>query len=499
MTNIARLFISTLIFLPLAVSGCRGDFAPPRDTVVVAIGAQPLTLDPRYAMDATGTRVDALIFSGLVRMGEKFEAVPDAAEKWTYKNHVFTFWLKRDLQFHNGRAVTADDVDFSFRYYLDKNGVFASMLKTFKNFHVDTKDGGIVVTVGVNNYSDNFLISEMPTVKILPKKEIEEQGVDFNQSLIGTGPYRFVRQTLNEIRLKSVRAKTENLVFKVIRDDLTRYQKMLKGEVDLVLNDMPADKIEAFERRPENFQVISSPALSMNYIVLNLKDPLLKQKDVRLALSQALQRNEIIKYKLKSLAQEATSVLTPQNPYFNSTLKNPTFDLKAAQKIVARLGVKNQTLILKTSNTPSALDTGRVLANQFSRSGLNVKVESFEWGTFYDDVKKGNFQMATMKWVGVVDPDIYRLAFDSKEVPPGRNRGAYSNAKVDDLLEKGRGEEDIRKRRRIYAQIQSLVHADLAVIPLWYETQITIARRSVQNFKPVMSGDYWPLTEVTKK
>jgi len=156
-------------------------------------------------------------------------------------------------------------------------------------------------------------------------------------------------------------------------------------------------------------------------------------------------------------------------------------------------------IILKTSNSPQAVDTGKVLAYQMSQAGVKVRLQSFEWGTFYSDIKRGAFQLATMKWVGVIDPDLYKLAFHSTEKPPGRNRGAYSNPEMDRLLDEGMTTADVNKRREIFARVQHLALDDLAIIPLWYDEQYSIARTSVKNYHPNQTGDYWPLLEAYKE
>jgi peptide/nickel transport system substrate-binding protein len=343
------------------------------------------------------------------------------------------------------------------------------------------------------------LLSDVPSIKILPKAEVETSGADFNQVLIGTGPFKFVHQKINEIRLDAMNARIPHLVFKVIRDDFTRYQKMLKGEVDIAQNELPSEKIGEFEVRKDRFQVHKYPGLNMTYVLLNLRDSRLQNPSVRLALAEALNREEMIRYKLYGLAEPATSILTPNNPYFNSVLKNPSFNPNSAKERMTAAGLLGTDFVLKTSNTPGAIDGGRVLAHQMEQAGFKIRHESYEWGTYYDDIKKGNFQLATMKWVGTVDPDIYRAAFHSKELPPGRNRGAYKNEVVDRLLEKGSEEENFETRRKIFLEVQRLVHQDLAILPLWWDRQVAVHNVRVKHYQPVMTSDYWPFTVVSKE
>jgi peptide/nickel transport system substrate-binding protein len=488
----------SLILLAAMITGCFNRVRTPSDTLIVGLASAPSTLDPRFATDANGMRVGGLIFNSLVKPGDDFKPMPDAAASWTYKNHVFTFELKPDLTFHNGRKVTPEDLEFSFEQFRAKNSPFASILDLIKKVEAEDAGGHLRLRIYVKNFSDKFLVGDLPSVKIIPKKEVLEAGPEFHKVLIGTGGFRFLKQNLNEIQLQSVSANVDKLVFKVIRDDFTRYQKMMKGELDLVQADLPLEKIAAFEKLHKDFQVFKYPGLTMTYVLVNFRDPVLKQLDVRQALNLCIDRSLIIKHKLHGMGIEATSLLTPPNPYFNPTLKNPSSDWQAAHDLIAEKGLAGHELILKTSNTPQAIDNGKVLAYQMSRSGLKVKLQSYEWATFYDDVKKGNFQLATMRWVGTLDPDLYRIAFHSKELPPGRNRGAYNNPKLDKLLEASATVESVEQRKRLLTEVQEIVFKDLAIIPLWYDQQVAVARKNIHDYQPVQSGDFWPLLKVRK-
>ena len=176
-------------------------------------------------------------------------------------------------------------------------------------------------------------------------------------------------------------------------------------------------------------------------------------------------------------------------------LKNLPFDIGKAKSIVSQM--KLPVFELKTSNNPESLANGTTLANQWSQAGIKVNHRSFEWGTFYSDVKKGNFQLAIMRWVGISDPDIYRIAFHSKELPPGRNRGSYKNKNIDSWVEKGLRIMDPKKRIPYYYKVQKMILKDLAVIPLWYNQQVAIVSSRVKNYVPPAKGDYSPLFSVS--
>src|SRR5690606_7559484 len=109
--------------------------------------------------------------------------------------------------------------------------------------------------------------------------------------------------------------------FKVIHDDFTRSQKLLKGEADVAIAELPPEIVKRLQDKEKSkVQVLTYPGLSMTYLLVNLNDPVLARRDVREALSQAINREEMITYKLLGLGEEATSILTPTNPYFNRDL-----------------------------------------------------------------------------------------------------------------------------------------------------------------------------------
>ena len=498
-----RLRALILTVLPTLCVCCTSRTKVPLDTLVVALDAQPATLDPRFATDATGIRISGLIFEGLVRVGPKLEILPQAAESWSRRDHTYTFLLRPDLRFHNGRAVTVEDVEFSFKQFLSPSSPFASSLDNMQDVQVKdvtlpNSQTRLAVIINTKRLSERFLRSEVPTIKILPKAELLANDKKFSAQLIGTGGFRFARQDASEIELTGVRSASKHLLFKIIHDDFTRYQKVLKGEIDIAQMEIGPDRVHEFQQRPQEFQVFVYPGLSMTYLLLSFRDLALRKKAVRRALAQSISRDELILYKMKGLAREATSLLSPVLPYHNAKLKNLPYQLELAQQSVRALGLQGHEFILKTSNSPQAIDSGKVLAYQMSQSGLKVKLQSYEWGTFYSDVKHGNFQLATMRWIGTLDPEIYRMAFHSKEVPPGRNRGSYINERLDQLLDQAVDAPDGPARKAVYDSVQALVHEDLAIIPLWYDEQIAITKKNVSHYSPSLNGDYLPLMEARK-
>lgn len=485
------------------VISCTKKPAQDLSTIYVGLSAEPSTLDPRRATDATGMRLTNLIFSSIVRLGPDMEILGEAASRWTYTKGTYTFELRPGLKFHDGKPVTKEDIEFSIAEYRKDTSAFASALSTIEDCKVEYGPSGGSIVMKLKKFSATFL-TDLSPVKILPMAAVKAAGDDFGRNPLGSGPFRFVSADANEIKLEAFKENPYAApaigaaVFKIVREENTRFLKIMKGEIDLAQQELPPAKVNELEKK--GLTVYKYPGLSMTYLLINMKDPLLQAQSTRHALSAAINRDDIIRFKLEGMAQAATSILPPHNVYHDGTLAVPTYDLEKAKQAIKAAGLEGKEIVLKTSNSSQAIENGKVIASQLEKVGVKLNLQSFEWATFFADVNKGNFQLASMKWVGTTDPDIYRTAFHSSQLPPkGRNRGTYVNAKLDALVDSGNEIENVRKRIDHYKKVQRIVYEDLPIIPLWYEFETAVVSKNVNNYVPAKTGDYTALTRVTKQ
>jgi peptide/nickel transport system substrate-binding protein len=139
-----------------------------------------------------------------------------------------------------------------------------------------------------------------------------------------------------------------------------------------------------------------------------------------------------------------------------------------------------------------------VFQHQLGEIGLGLDVRSYEWATFYSDIRSGNFDVYSLVWVGVRDPDIYFRIFHSRMRPPaGTNRGAYANPELDALVTAARATDDRTERRRLYAEVQRLTAEDLPVVPLWWADNVVVKNRALEGFHPMPDGDLRSLATAT--
>jgi peptide/nickel transport system substrate-binding protein len=162
-----------------------------------------------------------------------------------------------------------------------------------------------------------------------------------------------------------------------------------------------------------------------------------------------------------------------------------------AKQLLATLGYSKDNplkLSYKTSTDPFRLRIAAVFQQQLREVGIHLKIQSYEWGSFFGDIKAGRFQLYSLSWVGIRSPDVFRYVYHSDSLPPsGANRGRYVSAEVDQLIEQAE-ELPLEKSLPLYRKIQEKIHRDLVYVPLWHEDQIVASRRG--DLKPNKHGSY---------
>ena len=142
----------------------------------------------------------------------------------------------------------------------------------------------------------------------------------------------------------------------------------------------------------------------------------------------------------------------------------------------------------KVSSNKFRKSIATLIAHQLSDIGIKVTVRSYEWGTFFSDIKSRNFAMTTLQWPSVLEPSLYRWIFHSANIPSaearsaGANRGAYRNSRVDELLDRGNVVVDRDERRKIYGEVQAILARELPYVSLWHEDNIAVTKQGVEDY-----------------
>jgi peptide/nickel transport system substrate-binding protein len=493
-----------LLVATAILGGCH---SAPRDpnTVVFLIESSPANLDPRIGTDAQSQRIDALLFDGLVARDASFQFTPALAERWEQPNPLtLVFHLRSGVRFHDGRQLTARDVIWTIetmRNAARPGGVITPKAASYAS--IDAMEAPDDRTIVMHlKHPDNFLLVNLSTgaIGIVP----EGSGRDFWQHPVGTGPFRFVSQQIDQDVIVernpqswAVVPKIERVRFAVVPDAITESLELEKGSGDVAINSLPMDSLPVLAARPD-LRIEETGGTEIQYLSFNLRDPLLTDTRVRQAISCAIDRNLIIKTLLDGRARAASSLLPPNHWAFNSDGPRFDYDLARADRLLDESGNPRGSngvrfhMTMKTSNDEGTRLLAAVLQQQLATVGIALDLRSFEYATFYSDVTRGSFQMYSLRWIGGNEqPDIFGYAFSTARFSPkGANRSHYSNVRLDALLDDAAESADIARRRADYAEAQQILARDLPAINLWYRDTVVVHNRRLTHVTPAPSGSY---------
>jgi len=467
----------------------------------VGLAQSPMTLDPRYATDAASMRVQEFIHRGLVRLDEHFEPQPDLAEGWEHPSLLrWRFRLRRGIRFHDGTLLAAKDVVATLRAVLEP--ARASPLRAgFAAIEHVEADGDDVVVIHLK-HPDASLLTRL-NIGILPASLAGRPHQA--RTTIGCGPFRLQHwqgNTLALIRMAQPgRGHVRVIRFSAVKDPVTRVLKLVRGELDFAQNDLPPHLLP-YIRQQKALTIQTRPSTTFAYIGLNLRDEILDDVRVRRALALALDRKKLKKALFSDLPELAETVLTAGH-WATAELQPLAYDPKQAEHLLDAAGFPRHEdgirfrLNYRTSTDPTRLRLATAIAAMWGKLGVRVSIESLEWGGFYARIRRGDFQVFSLSWVGITDPDIYRWILHSSMWPPkGANRGRYANAQVDAWLDAAAVADNQAVRRALYQKVQQQMHADMVYIPLWYEPVIAVTGSRISGFRPKPDGSLLGLMTV---
>jgi len=499
-----------LLLVLTQLSACRSSSSldHPRGYLVVGIESNPLQLDPRYATDANSVRIGGLIYNSLLRADQNSELQPELAERWRMTDErTYLFELRRDVRFHDGTMLTANDVKYTYDSVVDpKNrSPKRGLLKPLQAVDVI---GPYQIRFRLSSPHAPF--SEQLTLGIVPARAPKQLSSSLPPA--GSGPFMLASVEPGErVTLKANpfywegEAKLAGLVVKVVPDAMVRALEFKKGTIDFLQNDLEPEMLPWLKKNARA-SIESNDGTTFQYIGINLNHPILRHRKVRQAIACAIDREGIIRHLLKDGATVATGLLSPLNWAYEGAIEHWSYDPEKAKRLLDEAGFPDPDgdgplfrfkLSFKTSNLDLPKRIAEAIKEQLQRVGIELELRSYEWGTFFSDIKKGNFHLYSLAWVGIIDPDIYYQIFHSASTPPnGDNRGHYSNVKVDRLLEIGRTITNPKQRKVIYSEVQKILAEDLPYVPLWWWKNVVVKRASLQAFIPYPDGDLISLKNV---
>lgn len=501
-----------VLFVAMAVFSCSKKSTAPGE-LRMALPVSPVSLDTRTATDSYGIMITRLINDGLFKTNAELEVVPNLVETYEQPDDTtYIFHLRKGVKFHDGQVLTSDDVVYSYKSIMDGTVKSAFRGAFDRVEEIKALSPGTVRMKLKEPYAP-FLT--LLGIGIVPRAYAAKMGDEYASHPMGTGPYKFVKFVPDSLLLLAANdkyfgdvPKVKNLKFDIIKDDNVRVLKLLKGDVDLIQNAVPPMLLNKLAE-DKHIDRKEDTGVTVSYLGFNLTDPTLSNEKVRKAIAYALDRDAIISHRFQGLAVKANSILAPENWAYDKNLKGYDFDPNKAKRLLDRAGYpdpdgdgpgKRFGLVYKTSTNKERVDIAQMIAHQLEKVGIGIRVEPYEWGKFYSDIKKGNFQMYSLSWSLLTEPDMfYDVCHSSQWSPGGVNRNRYKNSEVDKLVEEGRVAMSRERRKEVYAKVQELVLDELPYVPLWYEKNVVVYRDDLRNVTLRPDGSLHTLIGIEKK
>lgn len=470
----------TLAACAFALTAC-GPRKPDPHVLHFIIESSPNNLDLRQGTDAQSERVGSLIYDALVHKDENFNLAPWLATSWERTDpQTWVFHIRAGVRFHDGKALTADDVAWSIQS-MTNGAIISAKRSAFADVDKITVRDSLTLAVHTTHSDDSLLFNMSDGLF-----GVVENGAGRDEGLhpVGTGPFRFVDQVQDKEVVLDRNSdywggapRIGRVRFEIVPDTITAALELKNGSSDVESNDLTLDMVHALRNVP-NLRTEVGPGASVIYANLNTADPALHDPRVRQAIACAIDRPALIAAIWRGQARLASTLLPPSHwaAAPDSALPQYPHDVARAVRLLDEAGLKPDRdgirlrFTLKTSTDETVRLEAQAIQQQLRAAGIELSIRSSEFGTFYADITHGAFQMYILKWIGVnEDPDIFRYTAATESFPPkGANRGRYSNPELDALVAAASKETDQNVRQRDYLKVQQILARDLPAIPLWY-------------------------------
>ena len=484
-------------------------------SVALALPAQAATLRMAWSQDATGLdphkqtafsslRLLELIYEPLVRLSPSLDVVPAVADSWEFSDDglTLTFKLDPDAKFSDGTQVTSADVKASFDRLLDEETAAAARSNFLSIASIDTPDA----TTAVFNLSqpDAPILVAMATINaaIVPASVIEAGEVE--TTTLGSGPFVLDSWDPNSREVLSANENwaggdiaIDGITISVLPDETAILASLRAGQTDFALLNDPL--VATLVPNEPNLQLNRMPGLAYNVLQLQPARAPMDDLKVRQAISCAVDRQDVLDAALVGEGAVTGPLTMPAYRSDPSTLFCYEQDLDMARQLMAESSAPDgftANVIAATGEPPVAASEAQVLQAQLAEIGVTLEIELLELNVYIDRWLAGDFDMAVAQNGGRPDPYPMYNRYFTKD----GNLQKVSNfvdEELDSLLQQGRVETDIAKRKAIFQEFEARL-AELSPW-IWLSTSNTYTAqlKTVKGFEASPTGSLFALSNVS--
>ena len=473
-------------------------FAQRGDALRIGISDDPDLLDPTFSRTYVGTVVMTALCDKLFDFDSKLNIVPLLATgyRWT-DSRTLLIQLRPNVQFQDGEPFDAAAVKYTLERHLNAPGSFRRS-EIGAVDHVEVVDPHTVRVVMREAFSPFVAILTDRAGMMLPPKAAESAGKDFGQHPVCTGPFRFVERVAQDhITLERFpgywdarRIHYDRITYRIIPDSSVRLANLQAGSLDLT-GIAPLDA-ETVKRDPK-LDLISMPSLGYGALTINIGNfpkaeaPLGRDPRVRHAFELSLDRDALSQVVYAGTYQPNGQATSPLSPLYVEEVAPSKRDVAKARTLLKEAGIATPVPVpLIVYNRPQDVQVGEVIQSMAAEAGFAVQVNAMEFGTALSTVQRGDYVMTLGGWSGLLDTDSNAWSF--LHTGGALNRAGYSNASVDQLLDRARITDALSERRAAYEGVWQQVSKDLPIIYLWTPRNIIGLSHRITGFTLLADG-----------
>jgi ABC-type transport system substrate-binding protein len=504
-----RLLLLLVSLIVVACGGCRRDgvatTAPP--VLRLADKDDVPTLDPALGYDTASWQFEDMLFDTLLDYDEAGRLTGELAQRWQVSEDglVYTFELRRDARFHNGRPVTAGDARLAIERVLAPAtrspgaelyrgiagvGECASWPCAVGGLHVPAAQT-LQVTLAA---PDPVFLHKMamPFAAPVPAEVVRERGDDFGRNPVGSGPFQLdewrpgerllLARNPHYYRAGEPRVAAVSRLVGVDRD--VGWLKYLAGELDITT--IPPPEFLRVTRDPVlSPRIRKVTTLRTQYIGLNCELPPFTDGRVRRAFNHAVNKEKLLRL-LNDRGVVAKGFVPPGMPAYRPAVPGYPFDPQRARQLLREAGFEqglSSTLWLRNDET--AIRLGQSIQQDLAAVGVQVRLRPLAWGSFLEAIKRPrHVPMFLLGWEADF-PDasnFLEVLLHSKQIGANNNTG-YRNPEVDRRLDQAAQMTDAAARQRLLEEVERLAFDDAPWVFLYHPVTYEIVSQRVRDYE----------------
>lgn len=502
MRLLARLAATAALALPLLAAPA----AAQESLLRLRINADIRSTDPGVNRDGNTDTVMMHLVEGLVQFREDTSVAPMLAERVDVSPDglAYTFTLRPGVRFHNGAVLTSADVRFAWDRYMRRE----------TNWRCRPEfEGGVARITAIETPDERTVVFRIdrPSALFLTtmaRPDCGAAGIWHRDSLnadgswrapVGTGPFRLGEWRRGQFidltrfadysalpgtpdgHVGNKTAHVDRVRWQIIGDSAAAKAALLAGNIDLLADASSSDLADY--RARGDLRVVLTPTMGVVGLLLQPADPVLRDPRIRRALALSLDMPALVRALTEGTSDYNPSPI-PQGSSFHTAAQRQGFtrDLAQARRLLQEAGYRGQTLrMLTNSRYQSMADMAVLVQSMAAEAGIRIEFEMMDWATQLDRYTRGEHTMMAFAFSSRLDPSLSFEMFSGPRATQPRK--LWDHPEVEALIRESMATSDRVRRQAIFDELHRRFIAEVPMIAMYNDTDISVLRARVQGFR----------------